>query len=132
MQSDGVTAMRDFKFRGREKESNKWVFGYARHWKCCYGDEWHIQGENDNVHVVIPETVGQYTGLKDCEGREIYEGDVVRIDDWSTPSYIRWDDDIASFVVDRWTINLAHVCYRKVIGNVHDNPQLLTLGGFEK
>ena len=113
--------MREIKFRGFNGE--KWLFGNldidykAKH--ACISDNrfWR--------HPVRFETVGQFTGMYDADGREIYEGDVVRIDDWSSPSYIRWDDDTASFVVDRWAVNLAHVCYRKVIGNVHDNPGLL-------
>lgn len=79
----------------------------------------------DNKHLVDPATVGQCTGLRDSDGREIYEGDIVRTDDWSTPSYIRWDVVTASFVVDRWSVNLAHVSQIKVIGNIHDNPELL-------
>ena len=137
--------MREIKFRGSEKESNKWVFGYARHWKCCYGDEWHIQGENDNVHIVIPETVGQFTGLKDHKGREIYEGDIVEI----LPQFsakqglkrkfhlfavVRWDERLARFVVISKEIldSIPDSECVSVIGNVHDTPELLTLGGFEK
>lgn len=116
--------MRDFKFRGREKESNKWVFGYARHWKCCYGDEWHIQGENDNVHIVIPETVGQFTGLKDHKGREIYEGDIIRYKDENGRVYYENDCFGVAFYHDYAT--LLMVCDEcEVIGNVHDNPELL-------
>ena len=111
--------MREIKFRGREQDGF-WTYGDLRH-------EGNITGiiENGIYSWVDSSTVGQYTGLRDVDGRRMYEGDIVRIDDWSSPSYIRWDDDTASFVVDRWAVNLAHVCYRKVIGNIHDNPELL-------
>lgn len=134
--------MRDFKFRGREKESNKWVFGYARHWKCCYGDEWHIQGENDNVHIVIPETVGQFTGLKDHKGREIYEGDIVKVVDDGEESfhvvkYMINEDYLAFDLVPRLNVDCNGLAYCEhyyddnvrmyVIGNIYDNPELLRL-----
>lgn len=115
--------MREIKFRGYGKDAKRWIYGSLLDEKSV--GIVAIQDEDCHVYAVEPESVGQYTGFRDCEGREIYEGDVVRIDDWSSPSYIRWDDDTASFVVDRWTVCLAHVCYRKVIGNVHDNPELL-------
>ena len=131
--------MREIKFRGREKESNKWVFGYARHWKCCYGDEWHIQGENDNVHIVIPETVGQFTGLKDHKGREIYEGDIVEISPQFSAkqglkrkfhlfAVVRWDERLARFVVISKEIldSIPDSECVSVIGNVHDNPEQLS------
>ena len=116
--------MREIKFRGRAVYEKVWVYGDLRHAgeKLIYIlDKTEFGMENK----VDPDTVGQFTGLRDADGREIYEGDVVRVDDWSSPSFIRWDDDTASFVVDRWAVNLAHVCYRKVIGNVYDSPELL-------
>jgi uncharacterized phage protein (TIGR01671 family) len=133
--------MREIKFRGREKESNKWVFGYARHWKCCYGDEWHIQGENDNVHIVIPETVGQFTGLKDHKGREIYEGDIVKVINDGEESFhvVKYmvDEDYPAFDLDpvlndgecnslSYSLNALDTKII-VIGNIYDNPELLRL-----
>ena len=142
--------MREIKFRGREKESNKWVFGYVRQWKCCFGEAWHIQGKNDNVHIVIPETIGQFTGLKDHKGREIYEGDIVKVVDDGEESfhvveYMSNEDYPAFDLVPGLNVDSNGLAYCEhytdydvkmyVIGNIHDNPELLRLtktGGFEK
>lgn len=129
--------MREIKFRGREKESNKWVFGYARHWKCCYGDEWHIQGENDNVHIVIPETVGQFTGLKDIEGREIYEGDIVKCGTgricevvyFLSPVHAGYDLNPVGGFDCKPPSEFSLWFDLTVIGNVHDNPEILEVKG---
>lgn len=118
--------MREIKFRGKalSDDHTTWLYGNLNvndDGKAAImriGDFWSLQRVN-------PDTVGQFTGLYDAEGREIYEGDVVCIDDWSSPSYIRWDFVTASFVVDRWSMNLVHVGAIKIVGNVHDDPELL-------
>ena len=125
--------MREYKFRERDVH-DVWHHGYLANIRLQSVPRWdsptvirfaEIVDEDDLTNRVDPETVGQFTGMHDCDGHEIYEGDVVRIDDWSTPSFIRWDDVTASFVVDRWSVNLAHVSQIKVVGNIHDNPELL-------
>lgn len=75
--------------------------------------------------VVDPKTVGQFTGVLDCEGREIYDGDVVTLGDDPTPSAVRWDNELACYIIVK-TLILGHVYkYVRVIGNLHDNPDLL-------
>ena len=123
--------MREIKFRGYNGE--KWLFGNldidykAKH--ACISDNrfWR--------HPVRFDTVGQFTGLCDCKGQNIYEGDVVAFGDFFREhdveneywhGVVKWDPERARFVLDELDFD-EDVCNDEllVIGNVHDNPQLL-------
>lgn len=124
---------REIKFRGKRYDDKNWIYGSLLEDNVIVTkgatsvDEDYI-GFDDDWSSVLSETVGQYTGLKDKNGKEIYEGDIVEIGDCK--AVIKWDKKSASFYAfdenhDVRTTHIAYANLTKVIGNVHDNPKLL-------
>ncbi|WP_321823477.1 YopX family protein [Pyramidobacter piscolens] len=108
--------MRKIKFRGMSK-SGKWLYGHF------YVDE------------IDEKTINQYTGLKDRDGREIYEGDILdfeRMPGKNAHGYVAYCDDKARYVVrfqrEKYERALSWVCAvgnPVIIGNTYENPELL-------
>lgn len=118
--------MREIKFRGKRLDNGEWVYGYLH--LPIGGENLMIQVSNTDSFAVIPETVGQFTGLHDKYGAEIYEGHIVRFDNHlQGVSKVLYDS--GQYTVESKNYSTA-LTYRianhiVIIGNIHDNPELL-------
>lgn len=131
--------MREIKFRGQTgtTEGKKWVFGHYYRVKSFFNDnEGHyistIRSDHLQDYNIDENTLGQYTGLKDKNGKEIYEGDIVKIDcpTMKMQGKIFYSEDGADFriydEIEDFEENLWYLQEEyEVIGNIYENPELL-------
>lgn len=133
--------MRDYKFRGKSIEplvgDDQWLYGFGVHVVELTdgGKEYWLYTDN-GPYQVDPETVGQYTGLKDRNCKEIYEDDVVDVENGKYKGIVKFNEQDLSYVIEDKTGGYGFVNgqtyderpeYRtyEVIGNRWDNPDLL-------
>ena len=143
--------MREILFRGKRCDNGEWVQGfYVRadhHWhKNGIHKDWIICGASanggwfalHNKYAVKAETVGQFTGLTDKNGKKIFEGDIIGYhaqgDIFVNFGVVCWDEEDARWAYQLNTMKPGFYMHNpntvEVIGNIHDNPKLLE-GGVE-
>jgi uncharacterized phage protein (TIGR01671 family) len=120
-------------FRGKDAESGKWLYGWVFGEKAKSIIELDTQYvSKDGVEayctsVVIPETVGQYTGIDDKNGVKIFEGDVLRHTgtfEATAPAFFEYGCFWCQFGLWKERVGFFGGTL-EVIGNIHDNPELL-------
>lgn len=110
--------MREILYRGKRKDNGEWMEGFPIRLYDYGGDSWEMVPFNTNLdinHFVIPETIGQYTGMKEFVAsdksfnRPLFEGDIVEV--WSnrSPKYTR----VAKSQYDGDVIVRATICFRR-------------------
>lgn len=125
--------MREILFRGKQVDNGEWVEGIAFPHD---GDKVTMfrQHPMDGSLVgfeVIPETVGQYTGLRDKNGERIFEGDIIEYN--GTKHRVVFENrfqtayfGIVMSAMETWSFsNSVPANMMEVIGNIHDNPELM-------
>lgn len=121
--------MRLILFRGK-KADGEWVYGDLIKY-LEPGRKYGIWTESDGIIIVIPKTIGQFTGLTDKNGVKIFEGDVCK-DRYGKNGAVEYFNDFGGFIVKyKLPDSTLHIQLDQgrnkfeAIGNIHDNPGLL-------
>jgi len=149
--------MKKYKFRGKRADNGKWVYGdllyIAGGCMIYFGSSTDtvepdientspvaVELFNEEVAVVDPATVGQFTSMADCDKTDIYEGDILIEPSVATiPLEVRYNETQCAFCLIEHTHTegpllgtcplgdmLRHYPTMKVVGNIHDNPEILS------
>lgn len=130
--------MMEIKFRGWNSKNKKWIYGYyfvirGKHFISPDEDVNPLTSYED--FLVDEDSIGQYIGLKDKNIVEIYKGDIIESD--GCLHVVRYDEDNARFAAFNLSMSTdiegcgltkewIKECGKVVVGNVHENPELLT------
>ena len=150
--------MREILFRGKDPETGTWYEGFymaLSDTTYCFKGDYDAHPDNTKHYIVFdrmtdwglpnqhlradvdPTTVGQYTGLKDKNGKRIFEGDICRNTRTGEIVSVKWHGTMAGYVWNKRRADgflfdfgeLFRACDKyEVIGNIHDNPELLKGG----
>ena len=115
---------REIIFRGKRTNNGEWVEGF--YFEDTGGLSVIQIPRTPNTFTVDPETVGQYTGLKDKYNKEIYEGDICWDDEEENYGEVRFLDGGFSYIWQNICVDLFEIDDSiEIVGNIHDNPELL-------
>jgi uncharacterized phage protein (TIGR01671 family) len=147
MQTHRKMKQREIKFRGKLSHSKEWIEGnliiasdgnyYIIPFDVFVPDGHHLMIDSDNPFWVDEKTVGQFTGLLDKNGKEIYEGDIYQVaankkytvkfcngetslHEWYGGAFVLWLNEETFFPFDELAMSTG-----EVIGNIYQNPELL-------
>lgn len=125
--------MREILFRGKRVDNGEWETGslvVTRMW--CSDESVFIADKMTGVYTPVDsKNVGQYTGLKDKNGKRIFEGDIIINPNSKDVGVIRWYPEYCAFMIYCKTKNSVYWLYDNnfsrivVIGNIYDNPELM-------
>lgn len=139
--------MREIKFRGKIKDNNEWIYGYfyekAQPLQCIKSEndesekrkcfiifpgfaDWNMPRPMYQVEV-LHDTVGQFTGLKDREVKEVFEGDILEFESGYKDKVI-YENGMFLLAGD-YLYKSLRIGNPVVIGNIYDNPELLEREG---
>lgn len=135
---------REILYCGKRIDNGEWVEGYFIETENPVYRAFIISSIDIDVHScgmdildseifeVIPETVGEYTGLTDENGKKIFENDIL-LGAWHTKLIVYYDDCYLGFRAREVSGRENDISYYdngklEVIGNIHDNPELLEIG----